>query len=292
VARTDAEGEFWTAATTRNNAPAYERYLSRYPQGRYAALARDRLASLRPAPEAEATGRPIIVTQLPQTLPPGPGAPRDAEQQASLKPSGMETRPLPPEETVSRHAPEPVTTAGKLLKLDGQTMIGDFSADPKTGIVSGTGRIVWSNGEQFEGTLRQGRKEGKGRFVWRSGQHYSGDWERDMPNGKGIITFANGNRYEGEVKNGLPHGQGVTRFRNGDVYAGTWVAGKSHGNGRYTWANGSYWEGEFRDDLRTGNGTLVFSQAALRAAREKSAAPSTGGASAGQAASGNDVMGK
>lgn len=183
-------------------------------------------------------------------------------------------------------AQAPVLTSNRrTLRLPNQIMTGDFTADPVTGLVSGRGRIVWDNGDQFEGTMVRGQKEGKGEFRWANGQHYKGDWFRDQPNGKGSIqfpngdrytgdmraglpngsgtlVFANGNRYRGEVRDGLPHGRGVNRFNNGDLYSGAWSRGKSHGQGRYTWANGSYWQGEFRDDAKTNNGQMVLAGSA------------------------------
>lgn len=256
-----AEEELWTTVTAINDGPAYEAYLYRYPRGRYAALARDKLTSAKPPVPSPAASVPA--EPAPQTTDAGPAqqsVPEAMDKQASIKPSepGIRSPRQSAAEPVST-SPEPTGTTGKkTLKTENQTMTGDFSADPKTGIVSGSGRIVWSNGDQFEGTLVNGKKEGKGKFIWSNGQRYTGDWARDVPNGKGSIVFTDGSRYEGDVRDGVPHGQGTTRFKGGDVYRGAWVRGKSHGQGRYTWANGSYWEGEFRDDKRTENGKMVF----------------------------------
>ncbi|HJV72700.1 MAG TPA: protein kinase, partial [Noviherbaspirillum sp.] len=267
--RPDDEGELWRAATAINEGPAYEAYLNLYPKGRYAALAKDKLGRFKsveppelveaPKPAAPAqvassatntSPRADEKTAVPETPPAASAAPETMDKQASIKPAPEPG--VPPVSKPSTESPKvpaqpvpatPPPTAKKTIRLSDQTMIGDFSADPKTGIVSGTGKIVWTNGNQFEGTLVRGSKEGKGKFTWSNGQRYSGDWARDMPNGKGTIVFANGNRYEGDVKDGVPHGQGINRFKDGDVYSGAWVNGKSHGQGRYTWANGSYWEG-------------------------------------------------
>jgi len=176
--------------------------------------------------------------------------------------------------------PEPPLPRTRTLRLPNQIMTGDFTPDPVTGLVSGRGRIIWDNGDQFDGTMVRGQKEGRGEFRWANGQRYSGEWSRDQPNGRGTIqypngdrytgemraglpngsgtlTFANGNRYRGEVRDGLPNGTGVNRFANGDVYNGAWSRGKAQGQGRYTWANGDYWEGEFSNDAKTDNGRLV-----------------------------------
>jgi serine/threonine protein kinase len=265
-----ADDEVWSMASTINEAPAYEAYLHKYPKGRHAQDAKAKLtgaklkeepaqaATKTPAPEATAEREPPAATDKLTSVKPSEAsvpAPKQPAPQATPKPSAETTVP----------------SARKTLKLDNQTMTGDFSSDPQTGIVSGTGKIVWSNGNQFDGTLVNGLKEGKGKFNWSNGQSYNGEWAHDMPNGKGLLVFPDGGRYEGEVKNGVPHGQGVTRFKSGDVHSGSSVNGKRQGHGRYTWTNGSYWEGEFKDDRMTDNGKMVFSESALRAANAHAA---------------------
>ncbi|HYC41926.1 MAG TPA: protein kinase [Noviherbaspirillum sp.] len=237
-----------------------------------------------PSPAPSAPGPVAVQTPAagqgsattPTTPSPAPVAEGKApdDKLASIKPADKVPAPMPRALVESRPVPpampESSTSPGrKPLVLDDQTMVGNFSVDPKTGAVSGTGKVTWSNGNQFEGTLVRGMKEGKGKFVWNNGQRYSGDWARDMPNGRGTITFADGSRYEGEVRDGMPHGRGATRFKSGDVYDGNWLRGKSHGQGRYTWANGSYWEGEFRDDKRTENGKMVFAENRGKAAESE-----------------------
>jgi serine/threonine protein kinase len=225
------------------------------------------VASPSPAPGASEQKPAEASDKLASVKPPEKAGGTPAKQPAEPRTSSMPT------------STDPLGTGGhKPLVVADQTMTGSFSVDPKTGVVSGTGKIVWNNGNQFEGTLVRGMKEGKGKFVWNNGQRYSGDWARDMPNGRGTITFADGSRYEGDVKDGVPHGRGSTRFKSGDVYEGAWVRGKSHGQGRYTWSNGSYWEGEFRDDKRTDNGKMVFAEnGGGGSARAGDAAPASGG---------------
>ncbi|HJV52268.1 MAG TPA: protein kinase [Noviherbaspirillum sp.] len=244
----EADDSAWQAATAADKIADYQHYLEKYPNGRHAQAAGNKLASLKRQLE-------------PATAPP-------AEQsKAAAEEGGPTDKPA---------------TGNTVLRMANQTMTGRFVADPRTGIVSGTGRIVWRNGDRFEGTLVNGVKQGKGEFTWSNGQRYKGDWANDMPNGRGTIYYANGNRYDGQVKDGRPHGQGVTRFKGGDVYAGSWVMGKSQGSGRYTWANGSYWEGEFRDDRRTDNGRMVFADAGPAPAAASGAGQASGSAAAGK----------
>lgn len=272
-----AESKMWDMATAINQGPAYESYLRKYPQGRFSALARDKLAGIKPASPAAASApaessSPPVAEKAREPAPAAnSGEPRMPERQANLKPlspsapaarTDVRTDARTETDTESKPVTEPPAAGRRTIKAGDQTLIGDFVSDPVTGVMSGTGRIIWADGNRFEGTLVKGVKEGKGKFTWHNGQRYTGDWSKDAPNGKGTIEYANGFRYQGEVKDGAPHGQGTLWFRDGDVYKGSWVQGRSHGQGRYTWANGSYWEGEFKDDKRTENGRMVFADKA------------------------------
>jgi serine/threonine protein kinase len=323
-----ADDDAWSIATAIHQPPAYESYLSRFPKGKYTALARDRLAgfktsaapavrasglsgnaaesssgsssgsstagssgsagaSEKPGAYSEGTTPTTTATNAGNVIPsPSPVATGAAPQPASppsapvpdvaVAPSSSAMVDVPASRKDAREDPArsavviPSTPGKKPLFIEDQILTGDFNVDQKTGIVSGSGRIVWTNGNQFEGTLVRGMKEGKGTFKWISGQRYVGEWTHDLPNGRGTLFFANGNRYDGEVKNGVPDGRGTAKFKNGDAYTGAWAGGKSNGMGRYTWADGSYWEGEFRDDKRTENGKMVFADKKGEATAESS----------------------
>jgi hypothetical protein len=144
-----------------------------------------------------------------------------------------------------------------IVQAGDMTMTGEFAIEPDSGLATGTGRLIWTNGDSYEGTLVKGVKQGNGSFVWNDGQRYAGDWDNNLPKGKGAISYANGDRYEGEVRDGEPHGQGTYRRSGGDTYAGAWVKGLKHGHGRLSWASGGYWEGEFRNDQQTESGYMA-----------------------------------
>lgn len=277
-----SEERLWKIAVDSDKAGAYDAYLRKYPNGRYAVLARSRIASIvgtknngaTPAkpPEvtpndrlqqrsglsaedelwkaATETGKPGDYQAYLREYPQGRYAEiaRNQLGTAALMP-GAQAAVEPEFRTNS----SPSTT----IRFGDQTMTGNFTTDPQSGKVSGTGQISWTNGNRFEGTLVRGVKQGKGMFSWNNGQRYVGDWANDLPNGKGTIIYANGDRYDGDVKDGQAHGQGTARFTTGDSYAGNWVGGRRHGNGRYLWVQGSYWEGEFKNGERTENGALT-----------------------------------
>ncbi|MEC4720865.1 hypothetical protein RY831_16995 [Noviherbaspirillum sp. CPCC 100848] len=267
--------EQWRIANYVDQPVSYETYLSRYPNGRYADAARDKLASLRrTAAVAAAPERPALpvaaANNSATTITPAPTV------SASSAPgtSGISaSRTDRPDSRVSAGgdddtaAPAPATAAAgnsgnagtaRVIRLDGQTMTGSFTADPSTGVVSGTGRIEWSNGDRFDGTLVRGSKEGKGQFVWRNGQRYSGDWAGNEPNGKGTIVFSNGNRYDGEVKNGLPNGKGTLVFADKTRYEGDVRSGVPSGKGTMVFPDGTRYEGDIRNGMPHGQGVTRF----------------------------------
>jgi hypothetical protein len=339
----------WTRATTLNTISAYQSYLRRYPKGGYAALARDRIASLKAEQAApKVAEKPQPSTTTAGTAPAKETPAQEAPKQASLPPAKSETAPAPtapapqasapasqaaapapqatapaaaapapqataPQATpplrdqvpatasapaaasqpaqVARAAQAPLTpqaaqsgadaadadSSGRnIAKFGDQTISGDFTVDPRSGLISGKVKIVWSNGDRFNGTMTRGIKVGHGRFVWSNGQSYVGNWANDVPNGKGKFLFTDGSRYEGEVRDGQQHGFGTLWFANGSNYRGQWVAGKSHGQGRLTWADGRYWEGEFRDDKRTEFGQMVYPDGGGRTVSQSMAERSSG----------------
>jgi hypothetical protein len=337
----------WSTARHMDRPTVYESFLNRYPGGMHAGEARARLEALRSAPTASPAPSEA---QKDSNENPRPGqsasanADRKSEGSAPATTAGdngaatrNKTPPAEPrsQDVAGNKAAEspPSTAAGtkaqtpssagnsppapsgsrKTIRVADQTMTGDFTMDPITGAVSGKGKIVWDNGDQFEGLLVHGIKQGKGEFIWANGQRYRGEWARGLPNGKGVIEFPNGNRYtgdmrdgaangtgtivfgngdryHGEVKDGLPNGHGTTQFSNGDVYTGAWRQGKSNGQGRYTWVDGTYWEGEFQNDRKTENGKLVRASGAATtpgAAAQGKALDRPNGEIAGPAPDGN-----
>ncbi|MDB5856079.1 MAG: hypothetical protein JWR22_4120 [Herminiimonas sp.] len=286
----------WASTVARNQPGAYEGYLARHPNGRFAAMALAKLGASKPAvPSPDRATTPSSAAADITTLPPvaavepkqrsvpateyaAPSLGTPAESRPSRPASPPATPAKPAEAAASRTQRDP--GAKSFLQFADQTVTGDFSVDPVSGSISGRVHIDWTNGNQFDGTMVRGVKQGSGQFVWANGHRYRGDWARDKPNGKGTIWFEDGGKYQGEVRDGQPdgvgamtfpqndyyeghftagkpHGVGKMRFRNGDRYDGGFANGLKQGQGRMTWASGDYWQGEFRSDRMTDNGKLV-----------------------------------
>lgn len=146
---------------------------------------------------------------------------------------------------------------------------GAFSSDGE-GRVSGSGTVLWPNGDRYEGDLLSGRPNGKGIFKWSSGQQYEGDFVDGKPNGKGKMIFSNnGERYEGDFLNGNPDGVGRYFWKNGDQYQGEWKNGLKHGKGKYSWANGQSVSGEYINDFRKSGEVVQVSPIDFKALSEQ-----------------------
>ncbi|WP_151637608.1 protein kinase domain-containing protein [Noviherbaspirillum aerium] len=270
------EQEQWRIAGYVDQPVSYETYLKRYPNGRYADAAREKLASMQARPEqrqaataapAEASERPsqsVASAAASSAAAASPGRSERTERtertEARAAAGGDEDRQAPSAAREDDSPAPPVAASGnsRVIRLDGQTMTGSFTADPSSGVVSGSGRIEWSNGDRFDGTLVRGSKEGKGQFVWRNGQRYSGDWSGNEPNGRGTIVFANGNRYDGDVRNGLPNGRGTLVFADKTRYEGDVRSGVPNGKGTMTFPDGTRYEGDVRNGVPHGQGVTRF----------------------------------
>lgn len=200
---------------------------------------------------------------------------REIDELVSYTPSDGNDDPTGARAEAAARAPKPLPAE---FVVDGTRFAGRFTATPG-GKYSGSGRVVWANGDAYEGTLVDGRREGAGLFTWANGQRYEGPWRDDRPEGRGKLSFANGNVFDGDIhagvpdgqgkmtyasgdvydgalKGGLPHGEGTLASKSGDRYVGQWKAGRKDGPGVLTWASGDRWEGTFADDERA-EGQLI-----------------------------------
>lgn len=222
----------------------------------------------KPAPGAAAAGMPAVAV-APKTPagkdPASPGA--FASLTSTLSALGSSVSNLasaPAAASASAAAPAAPFKPGVAEPqppefVSGTTQFsGKFVRDPEGTSYSGIGKITWTNGDVYDGTLVKGQRQGKGLFIWANGQRFEGDWIQDTPSGKGKMQFANGNRYDGEVVAGIPQGVGRMQYASGDDYSGRFSAGVPDGRGTYTWKNGQTFDGEWKSERPNGQGILKF----------------------------------
>lgn len=266
--------------TARNQAQTIARergtpWVARYPVGTQATapLPVKKLAGSPPAPTpapSQANAKPdAILPDAKQNATTSNSKPADESALStltstlgsigkSLTATGTTLVSAAPLATTSPQAAMPQMQPGDFIS--GTTrFVGVFVRDADSPTYSGTGKLIWENGDTFDGGLLKNQRHGKGQFVWANGQIYDGEWVNDKPVGQAKMRFANGNQYEGLVSNGLPEGQGQMRYASGDTYAGHFRAGVPHGRGIYSWKNGQQYDGDWENDLPQGQGKLRFS---------------------------------
>ena len=283
---------FWESVKGSRDAADLEAYLEQFPEGAFAALARNRIKRLSD-PLARTTGEPDAVeAEL--------GLNRTERQriQTAMWATGFD--PVGRDGLFDRNTREAigkwqaflgqpstgyldVEAAKTLLKVapdlsggvwamaadkpctlwnpgpqPGETVT--WSGACEGGRAAGEGRAVWTTarGEEiYEGQYRDGSRHGQGTAAWPDGRRYDGAWQDGKQHGKGAFISADGTRYEGEWQDGKMPDQGVIAWSSGERYEGAWQDKKPHGRGTKTWSYGPRYEGEWRDGKEHGRGTYT-----------------------------------
>jgi uncharacterized caspase-like protein len=278
------EREFWVSVRESNRPEDIRAYLDKYPNGNFAALARNRMESLlRPAqvasapqrsealaaPRAAAPPQPQTVAAEPAKIAsaePGAEPPNQTpvEKLAATDPSVAAMRPA---DRVSAPSPSPTSAAAparppdpipgreiapgvrELTFADGSIYRGAM----RGASLHGHGEYL-SKSFKYEGEFSEGLKQGEGTYQWENGDRYHGHFSADRPDGKGRYQFANGDTYEGDVQLGVILGRGAYTTKAGDVFEGSFANGKPNGVGIYRFASGDRYEGEMVDGVMQGRG--------------------------------------
>ena len=143
-------------------------------------------------------------------------------------------------------------------------------------------RIIYPNGDFYEGQCQAGVKSGTGRFATFDGSvTYTGEWAHDRRNGSGTETspdgtiytgnfrddaktgigkfqWSDGSWYSGDLLNGEIDGQGEYHWGDGRTYTGQWKSGKMHGKGEFLSADGKRYVGDYVMDKREGQGVYTW----------------------------------
>lgn len=121
----------------------------------------------------------------------------------------------------------------------------------------GIGRMVFSDGQVYEGFIMAGLREGKGVNVWPNGQVYTGSWHHNSRSGRGTHRWPDGRTVTGPWLNGHLHGRVFFRWPDGATYDGDTVKGQKEGRGIHTWKDGRVYSGQYRNGAENGFGILT-----------------------------------
>ena len=236
------EDQFWQDTKAPDNIEGYEAYLSIYPNGRYAGLARANISRLRARPGTTPAPPPglgsVLVTSAPAQS-------EVASLAGNAAPAAQTTRPAPATNT-------PGFASYTLTNGD------RYEGDTVGAVRTGKGKYQFANGDRYDGELQDNAFTGKGVMTFAYGDRYEGDYVRGQKHGRGVYAFANRDRFEGTFADSLYQGQGSLAYANGDRFDGNYERGIKHGPGLYRFANGDRYEGNFINNLFSGQGKLFL----------------------------------
>ena len=271
------ELQFWKSVQDSTRADDIQAYLDKYPNGVFAALARNRVdamlgrsrvvaAATAPATSARAPAAPAAPATAPATSPPAAsaGTPATAKPEPSPPPAAA---PASPPAQVAAAAPTTVVAvppspgpapATAAVPVPAAALPPKPKDDqPGREIAPGVREVTFADGAVYVGAMRGVQLHGKGRYTSKVFK-YEGEFKDGLKHGTGRYEWENGDRYEGTFAEDRPSGAGKYQFANGDTYDGEVKAGVIAGRGTYVTRAGDRIEGSFAGGLANGVGIYRF----------------------------------
>jgi len=276
------EREFWVSVRESNRPEDIRAYLDKYPNGNFAALARNRLDALvKPAaaPPAVAmpsktlepaapAGPPVAVAKAdekpqPRTAAAAPmeaPAPKEAAASAPVASAPVSGPPAAPAKTLTQAPTSAAATPASQAPLAvSASPAPGAKADPVPGkeIAPGIRELTFADGSIYRGAMRGASLQGHGEYISKSFR-YEGEFSDGLKQGEGTYVWENGDRYTGHFSADRPDGHGRYQFANGDTYEGDVQLGVIVGRGTYTTKGGDVFEGSFAAGKPNGVGVYRF----------------------------------
>lgn len=116
-------------------------------------------------------------------------------------------------------------------------------------------RIVYSNGDVYEGQMAGLQRSGQGKLTYNGGDVYEGAFYADKLHGEGLFVYSSGDTYKGHFSSGKKSGLGTYTWMGEDgapaaTYTGAFAADKRNGYGVFTSADNTVYKGYFVNDKR------------------------------------------
>jgi len=137
---------------------------------------------------------------------------------------------------------------------NGSAYKGELNAQGQS---HGYGRIVWTNGDEYEGQFSNGLFQGKGKLISKGYTVYDGEFDQGYMNGQGTLEFENGDKYIGEFSRSAFNGKGKLISADESVYVGNFLSNEITGKGKWVFANKGVYRGELKSGVFHGKGKLT-----------------------------------
>lgn len=122
-------------------------------------------------------------------------------------------------------------------------------------------RIIFKNGNIFQGYVNKKKFDGKGIFTWSDGTIYKGEFVDGEIKGEGKLYYKDNSIYTGSFCKGLLSGNGTIYVaRTTVVYSGDWKRGKQNGKGWMLYEPDNWYEGEWLDGKKHGKGLRQYNK--------------------------------
>jgi hypothetical protein len=121
---------------------------------------------------------------------------------------------------------------------------------------------MFSNGDIYSGSLKEGLFNGDGIYTFASGDVQSGRFLNGFLEGNGSYTWQDATRYEGMFSSGQMHGCGTLQFPSGNRLSGIWKNGVAEQGTFFSAIRDCCFAGNYSQGLRSGFGSETFKDGA------------------------------
>lgn len=275
-AQASMEREFWMSVKDSRDPKDFRAYLDQFPSGTFAALARNRIDSLKqaqtqvaaaPAPAMAAAPAQEPVAKLStaaaassSTTAVTPSVPQSA---LAIAPPLRKADPAPimvaAATTSETRGLEAKPASAAAAPASASAPMSSSSATPPPAPL-----ILASVSPEQRSALPAAPSLTKilaGLIEFPDGATYNGEYKEDKDktkilNGKGEF-ISKAFRYNGEFRDGRKQGRGVYEWANGDKFDGDFAEDRPSGRGVWQFASGDRYEGEIVNGAIFGKGTFV-----------------------------------
>lgn len=123
-----------------------------------------------------------------------------------------------------------------------------YEGNYKDGLKSGIGKMLYPNGDVYEGEWVDNKMQGEGTYTYKkTGDIYSGSWVADKKHGQGSYEFgADSSMMTGTWESGqITTGEWV--LKGCGKFEGNFKLGRPYGQGKFTFENNLVQTGEFAE---------------------------------------------